>query len=296
MLVSVVIPSYNHRQYVAQAIESVLNQSWPQIDLIVIDDGSKDGSDEAIRQMHDTRGGFRFVTRENQGLLATLNEGLSLAMGEYFCELASDDYFPVDSIERRIRYLSEHPECAAVFADGCLIEHDEPNDSSLIKDRHRKMFADNDPIPAMLKGALPIFSTGLIRCSALRAIGGFDARNLRYYEDLDTPILLSLQGKIGFIDEQVICRRHHETNISSTTSHVRLEKALCYRKLLGDDRMSSHKNITRKAYIRALLALGRHVNRNRGGTETEIAELCRGWRYVWCDLRLMWYFSRWARR
>ena len=83
MLVSIVIPSYNHRQYVVQAIESVLDQDWPEIDLIVIDDGSKDGSSEVIQELLDRRGGFRFVARENRGLIKTLNQGLAIRITSY---------------------------------------------------------------------------------------------------------------------------------------------------------------------------------------------------------------------
>jgi alpha-1,3-rhamnosyltransferase len=295
MLVTVVIPSYNHSSYVAQAIDSVLGQTWPHIDLIVIDDGSHDGSADIIRQLHSARGGFRCVTRENRGLIESLNEGLTLARGDFFCELASDDFFPQDSVEQRIRYLIEHPECVAVYADGYLIEQRAPARSSLIKDKHRRMFAAQDPIPAMLKGALPVFSTGLIKRTALQGIGGFDVKNLRYYEDLDTPILLSTQGKIGFIDEKVIYRRHHETNVSINTNHIRVEKVLCYNKLFKDERLASYRRLTKKAYLKSLLALGRHINRNGGGNEREIAAFRYGWSIAYYDFRLMWYLMKWAR-
>jgi alpha-1,3-rhamnosyltransferase len=295
MLVSVVIPSYNHRQYVVQAIESVLDQNWPQIDLIVIDDGSRDGSPEAIQKLLDARGGFRFVARENRGLLKTLNEGLSLAQGELFCELASDDYFPPDSLEKRVRFLLEHPECIAVFGDGFRVVNDVVAGTSLLDERRRQVLSAPDPIPGMLEGELPVFSTGLVRHNALIAMGGFDDQTFRYYEDLDTPILLAMQGRLGFIDTQVICRRQHETNVSSSTSHVRVEKVLCYRKLLDVPRLAPYRSLLKRRLRRSLLALGRHLNSAHGGSEKECGALRLGWPFVWQDFRLLWYLIKWGR-
>lgn len=294
MLVSVVIPSYNHRQYVAQAIESVLNQSWPHIDLIVIDDGSKDGSVEVIREIHERRGGFRFVARENRGLIRTLNEGLRLAEGKFFCELASDDYFPVDSIELRATFLGEHPECVAVFGDGFLVEMENQTGGTLYGGKRRPMFAEEDPIPDMISGKLPVFSTGLIRTDVLHRAGGFDEENFRYYEDLDTPIRLALEGRLGYIDKPVICRRHHETNVSGTTSHIRLEKVLCYSKLLKDFRLTPYRKILHKRFRRSLLALGRHLETD-GGRGLQGRRIFRdGWGYLWRDPRLLRYLLKWG--
>jgi alpha-1,3-rhamnosyltransferase len=286
MLVSVVIPSYNHRQYVAQAIESVLDQSWPHVDLIVIDDGSKDGSPEVIQKLLDERGGFRFVARENRGLLLTLNEGLALARGEFFCELASDDYLSSDSIEKRVRFLFEHPECVAVFGDGFRVVNDAVVDQSFLDEGRRQVLLAPDPIPMMLEGDLPVFSTGLIRRHALMAIGGFDDQTFRYYEDLDTPILLALKGRLGFIDTQVIFRRQHDTNVSSSTSHVRVEKVLCYSKFLGESSFSPYRKLLLKRHRRSLLALGRHLSKAVNPSDREKTAFSAGWRYALRDVRL----------
>lgn len=292
MLVSVVIPSYNHRQYVAQAIESVLDQTWPHIDLIVIDDGSKDDSPELIRELHERRGGFRFVARENQGLLKTLNEGLAMAKGEYFCELASDDYFPPESIETRFKFLKENPECVAVFGDGCLLENDQLVATSFIRGKHRRMFEKLNPIPDMLNGVLPVFSTGMIRRQALLKVGGFDDKNFRYYEDLDTPIRLALAGRLGFVDSAVINRREHISNISKTTHHIRLEKVLFFRKLYQDSAFSPYRRLIRKKMAREYLKLGRYLARSEGDIAHEKEMFRNAISCVCWDPRLLWYLLK----
>lgn len=295
MLISVVIPSYNHKQYVLRAIESVLEQTWKDVEIIVIDDGSTDGSVEAIQEFLDVRGGFRFVARENRGLVNTLNEGLSLAHGELFCELASDDYFPVDSLEKRTRFLVEHPECVAVFGDGVVIRDERPTGERVVNAKRQVAFSSKDPIPQMLQGALPVFSTGLIWTKVLREAGGFDQNNFRYYEDLDTPVRLIMSGRLGYLDEVVICRRLHGSNVSSSTAHIRTEKVFFYSKLLSDPAFELYYPMLRNRLRRSYLALGRHLDKNRGGTQMEREVFRRGWPLAWQDPRLFWYLLRWGR-
>src|SRR5919197_760088 len=92
--VSAVIPSFNHARFVTQAIDSVLGQSFTELELIIVDDGSTDGSADVIRRHLAVRAPaipVRFVHRPNRGLCRTINEGLSIAGGRYVALLASDD-------------------------------------------------------------------------------------------------------------------------------------------------------------------------------------------------------------
>lgn len=293
MSVSVVIPSYNHRDYVIQAIESVLAQEGVvDLDLIVIDDGSKDGSSEIIREFHRKRGGFRLIARENQGLIRTLNEGLRLARGEYFCELASDDYFPHESLRLRSDYLRSHPECVAVFADGVMVHGTSRTSERLLDPKRRRMLVEDDPIPAMLNGHLPVFSAGLFRTEALRLAGGFDEETFRFYEDLDTPIRLARLGRFGFIDAPLICRRHHDSNVSTTTQHIRIEKVLCYRKLLDDLSFVSYRPIIKRRLVREYIKLGRYLNKKRNCTQADKNVFRSGLRLAGFNPKFLWHFVR----
>lgn len=98
-LVSVVLPAYNHEHYVAQAIASVLAQTYPHIELIVIDDGSTDRTPEVVaNSLVGASLPVRFITRENLGAPATLNEGAAMARGQYLAFLNSDDYYAPERI------------------------------------------------------------------------------------------------------------------------------------------------------------------------------------------------------
>lgn len=289
MLVSVVIASYNHRSYVVQAIESVLDQDWPEIDLVVIDDGSSDGSPEVIRELLQRRGGFRFVARENRGALATFRELLQLAQGELFCLLASDDYLPPGSLTARADFLARHPDHVAVFGDGLKVTERTGQEEHIIDPRRRRLFDLADPVPEFLKGLnLPIH-TLMVRTAIFRRIGGFDPRYTRC-EDLDVQLLLFLEGKVSFADVPVYCYRRHETNVSGTNPGIsRVDKVLCYRKYLEEvPSLAPYRKLIRYRLRRQYLLLARHLRMVGGGTASE-RDLIRGaWTMAWQDPRLLW--------
>lgn len=288
MLVSVVIPSYNHRQYVVQAIESVLDQDWPEIDLIVIDDGSRDGSPEVIRELLDRRGGFRFVARENRGLIATLNELVAMAKGEALCLLASDDYLLSGAISCRANFLISNPDYVAVFANGQQLNVNTNQTEATLDTRRRQLFNLIDPVPKLLDGVnLPIH-TMLVRCNTLQKIGGFD-RRYRKVEDLEVQIRLFCEGKVGFFDQPVYCYRLHETNTSRVDRQcTRVDRVLCYKKLLEEvPEFAPYHRLLRYRLRRQYLLLARHLLDQGGGTPEERQVVFQGWGLAWQDPRLL---------
>jgi glycosyltransferase involved in cell wall biosynthesis len=107
-LVSVVLPAYNHARYVAEAIASVTAQTYPRIELVIIDDGSTDGSEEVIAKcIANVSLPVRFIARENRGAPATLNEGAALAQGQYLSFLNSDDYYAPDRISTLVKEVAD---------------------------------------------------------------------------------------------------------------------------------------------------------------------------------------------
>lgn len=106
-LVTVVLPAYNHARYVAQAIASVAAQTYPNIEFVVIDDGSVDGTPAVISEcLAGVSFPVRFIARENRGAPATLNEGAALAKGEFLAFLNSDDYYAPDRIARMVEEVA----------------------------------------------------------------------------------------------------------------------------------------------------------------------------------------------
>ena len=112
--VSVVIPSYNHAAYVAEAIRSALDQSHGDLEVVITDDGSRDGTPDVIRRIADPRIGLE-VFEKNRGAGVALNSAIRRARGEFICFLASDDFFLPGKLEKQVRFLRENPHVAAVF-------------------------------------------------------------------------------------------------------------------------------------------------------------------------------------
>ncbi len=110
--VSVIMPMYNSAKYVKQAIESLLEQTYKDIEVIAINDGSKDGCADIVRSIHDDR--LIFVDRENRGFLYTLNECIDMAKGKYIARLDDDDWSYPTRIEKQVKFLEEHPETVLV--------------------------------------------------------------------------------------------------------------------------------------------------------------------------------------
>src|ERR1700732_3161240 len=113
MFVSILIPCYNAERWVAQAIESALAQTWSEKEVIVMDDGSRDGSLEVIKSF-----GARIVweTGPNRGGNVARNRLLELARGEWLQYLDADDYLLPLKIERQVTFLREHPACDVVYS------------------------------------------------------------------------------------------------------------------------------------------------------------------------------------
>ena len=105
-LVSVVIDNYNYDQFLGQAIDSVLNQTYGNIELIVVDDGSRDDSKEIIQSYGDK---LIPIFQENSGQLAAINTGFSRASGKYVCFLDSDDYYHIEKVEKIVKAFEDHP-------------------------------------------------------------------------------------------------------------------------------------------------------------------------------------------
>src|SRR5476651_469928 len=108
-LVSVIIASYNHGPYIEQSILSVLGQTYPNIELLVVDDGSSDDSVERIRRLQSEHG-FDFQVQENQGLTRTLNGAIARSKGSLIAPFGSDDIMLPDRIAIQVAHMDGKPE------------------------------------------------------------------------------------------------------------------------------------------------------------------------------------------
>src|SRR5512145_2950370 len=113
-LVSVVIPSYNQAEFLADAIQSVLHQTYQNFEIIVVNDASPDNTDEVMKQFTDPR--IKYIVHEkNQRLPATRNTGMNASQGEIIALLDADDLFHPEKLEAHVNFLKEHPEVGVSY-------------------------------------------------------------------------------------------------------------------------------------------------------------------------------------
>src|SRR5271154_6781418 len=227
-LVSIITPTFNHEAYIGQCIASVQGQSYQNWEQIIIDDGSTDGTADAIRKYSDPR--IRYFRQKNAGLEAlarTYTFALGRCNGPIIGILEGDDRWPANKLEKM---LGAFDDPAVVLAYGEMREIDHRGEilqrAGRIARRHRKLphsVLSNDPVRSVVPYMLSLSghslipaSTALMRRSALDAIGGFQYVRDQLYVDYPTFIRLALCGKFRFFPEVMGYRRMHP---SSATAH-----------------------------------------------------------------------------
>ncbi|WP_373509073.1 glycosyltransferase family 2 protein [Thiocapsa sp.] len=224
--VSVVIPLYNHRRYIEEALESVLAQTKPAYEIIVVDDGSTDDSVSLVRTMaRRCPDSFVVWSQPNQGAHAALNAGIARASGEYIAILNSDDAWHPD----RLRQCSDAIGEAAAVATA--IEFFDSTGTSMNDAFYREargFFDTCDDLPlALINGNFIMTTSNLFaRRGAIMDAGGFS--NLRYAHDLDLFLtLMANGGEFKLLDAPLLRYRRHDANtISEDVLSMKAEWAM----------------------------------------------------------------------
>jgi len=209
--ISVLVPSYNHAKFVAKSLRSIIGQTHPPSELLVIDDGSSDGSPEVIADiLKDCPFPSELIVNENKGLCATLNEGLGRTNGEYFAYLGSDDLWLPEFLADRFTLLESRKEAVLGYGNGYLIDaEDRIFENSA--DWRGFTFPDGDPRSMLYMGTAPISSTVVYRRSAVAKHGWNEDAKL---EDYELYLQLVEDGEFAFDPSVLAAWRKHESNTS----------------------------------------------------------------------------------
>jgi glycosyltransferase involved in cell wall biosynthesis len=215
--VSVVIPTYKHRDYILETLDSVFRQTYTEYEVIVVNDGSPDDTADVLRPLVEA-GRIRYVEQPNGGQGAARNRGIAAARGEFVALLDDDDLWPPDKLEWQVAALRERPSAVLVYG---LHDHLQPDGS--LRPAPPKDHPAGSVHRRFLEGCwLLSLGQALIRAAALRRIGGFDPR-IWGSDDWDLYIRLALEGEFHFEERVALHYRVHATNAShsSATKHAR---------------------------------------------------------------------------
>jgi glycosyltransferase involved in cell wall biosynthesis len=208
-LVSVVIPSYNCARYILQAVESALDQSYPSVEIVVVDDGSTDETAELLERYRDR---IRYIHQANRGLAGARNAGIRNARGDFVAFLDSDDVWFREKLEQQVAALLANPRAGLVHTD-CLYRN-EQSGTYYTLDRPRHELADNCYRRLFFGNCIHV-STAVVPRKCLEKVGLFEeAPPMRGVEDYDLWLRLARHYEFAYVPRQLAVYRHHGTNMS----------------------------------------------------------------------------------
>jgi glycosyltransferase involved in cell wall biosynthesis len=215
--VSVVIPCYNRASYVGEAVDSVLDQTYENLEVIVVDDGSTDDSLAVVRSYGDRVKVLQHPGGVNRGQSAAINLGVAHADGEYVAILDSDDYWALDKLEKQVAVLQADPAIGLVYGNARVVDAY----GNLLYTRYGEYHEErNEPGRILVDCYFSVPSNALIRHAVLDAVGGFN-EELRAAQDHDMAIRIAEATRLAYIPDVMFQYRRHGDSISAGRAGLR---------------------------------------------------------------------------
>lgn len=228
-LVSAVIPNYNYAQYVAEAIESALDQTYQNMEVIVVDDGSEDDSLKVLEKFGDR---INVISKQNAGVSAARNAGVAASSGEYVAFLDADDAWLPKKIERQVECLESDPQRGLVHV-GVL----DINSDGSAREEH-KLGLNGNVIESLLlfdRGGILGGGSGLmVPRRVFDEVGGFDIR-LTTSADWDLCYQVARRYTVGFVDAILVRYRYHDSNMHGNIERMEADTRIAWEKAFDTD-------------------------------------------------------------
>jgi len=224
MKISAIIPTYNNAEYIEEAINSILAQSHPVDEIIVIDDGSSDNTETLTRALKQKTDKLSYTKQGNQGPSAARNHGIELANGDWVAFLDADDRWPKDKIALQIAALQREPSLQLIAGD--MAETDQRGnvqvESVLAKHQLLELFQRlagrplHNALTALVNKNFIPTGTVLVKRTVLNQAGGFNP-DIRFGEDLELWAKIACHHPITCLPERLMYRRQHGANATQNT-------------------------------------------------------------------------------
>lgn len=220
MKISAIIPAYNAAQYITEALDSVLAQTYPVYEIIVVDDGSTDGTAEIVKEIASSAPSvpprndvpIKYIYQENKGPAATRNRGIKEATGDYMAFLDADDLWLPEKIEKQVK-LFDGSDYAMVYCDMSHEVNGRVINKSYLKERNYKYVSDGKVYKNLLRENFIFTPTVIMKKDIIDKIGYFD-EGLKICEDYKMWLNVAKNYPVGFANEPLVTRRRMGGNIT----------------------------------------------------------------------------------
>ena len=255
-LISIIVPVYNVKPYLSHCLETIVSQSYHNLEIILVDDGSTDGSGEICDSFVETDNRCVVVHQENQGLWSARNSGQKLAKGDYIMFIDSDDYLHIDAVKLLYIALTKHPECGLAM---CHYKRTTSLQEDIVtREDTREQVISVNQLLNLKDSVLPdIVWNKLYRRSLIENIWAREYRiaqdvdyNFRVYMHLDFVVLLD--GELYFWMQRSTSAMHQN---NYRLSYLKIITEICHRNYLEcpDDNKSLRAYFLQRLYSRMLL-------------------------------------------
>ncbi len=225
--VSVVMPVYNGGQYLKAAIESILTQTFKNFELVIINDGSTDQSEDIIKTYQDER--VRLISRGNKGLVDTLNEGITKARGELIARMDADDISEPTRLEEQVKFLEKYPDIGLVGTTSFIIRED-----GRYSHVNPVLTEDQDLRKAFLVGNMFVHGSAMVRSDVLKKSGLYRKLAL-HAEDYDLWVRVAEVSKVANLTNVLYRWRDNSQGVSQKNLEIQSKSAEAVRARYWDE-------------------------------------------------------------
>jgi glycosyltransferase involved in cell wall biosynthesis len=293
--VSIIIPTHNYARFLGEAIQSVLDQTYRDFELIVVDDGSIDNTGEVVSSFADDR--IRYMYQDHVGVSAAQNMALHAATGEYITGLSADDLYLPENIGRKVELLDSRPDIGLVCSDTYIFDHYTGATIGRLWHDPKRPNSCFDPVKATLNplrefiqwGFFIMLQATMVRRRVFETVGYFD-ESLPTHEDWEFIIRVLQHFSIEIIDTPLLKLRRHKSNVSINEEQMYIGAIAAVKKAIRRGSFSREEvKLLKETLSPQHSRFGRWAILNGKGTAARKA-LLKGIKFAPLNIQLYKYF------
>ena len=283
--VSVVIPTFNSADMIGEAIASVLAQTYIDFEILIVDDGSTDRTEDVVRQFGDR---VRYFKQENQGVSSARNAGIERSRGRYIAFLDSDDLWRPEKLAEEIPLLEADSELGLVYCDWTVVS----GETVVQKSYHEELRpAKGYVFDELVQRGFILTSGVVVRRECLDDVGRFD-KSLRVAEDYDLWLRISYRWKVELVDKRLFTKRKWDGSLSCRLAETAANRIVLFHRILSElCDMTAH----RRRFIRQQLSFSYWDVGYDHFDRLALAEARKNFRsslaYDWTNIKALGYLS-----